>query len=175
MCKYAFIDTNELIIRINKNEYKERFYVSDLNIFEFLKGKDEKVSASEFSKLDKFVNKSRSEYLFRSQYSLYQQFLKDQKLSGSSKLDLALELSKKVFVDVFEIYYCLLVSFVVFSYKAVCEISNFNDLKIKRLVDILAKNLDSILSDGCFRDLFFFSKNDLDGFSLSYLIKSLMC
>lgn len=111
-------DTNYFVKQISegKSLINERFWFTDINLCEWLKGpKSPECLFSEFVKIDTFIKQTGSSYIFRNQHAHLENILNSDK-PVKYKYKLALKIAKRTFKELVDIYamICFLLPTIVF-------------------------------------------------------------
>ena len=158
-------DTNYFVSLLSKNKQLEvnPFFFTDVNLCEWLKGKNIKTQKDEFLKIDLLIKSTDSKYSFRSTY-----LNAEQKINYYDNFDcrfkIARKIAKCVFKDLLEIYItmCFLIISLIFIKKNgttvvgdTMTLNKFEDYESARA----SMALIEILKDFKKRELHNFSRN----------------
>lgn len=107
--QYVIYDTNCFVEKITKNKdtINQRFVFTDINLFEWLKGKNKEIRREEFNKIDSFIKSNNGDYLFRENLQHLERKFKSREKS-EIKFMIADQISIRVFKDLFNLYVTLL-------------------------------------------------------------------
>lgn len=166
-------DTNLLIKQISQGEnvITDDFVILDLNLFEWLKGKDKQQREVEFSKLDNYVQLKNAEYSFKGILKKQESILNNFQIPFSYRFRIAEKVSKKVFAELID--FCVSVLFILITIVAICEnktiirgdeiiVNNDADYEVSLINRSLESGLSRLSSKKMARDCFLLSKKELD-------------